>query len=204
MVATIQRKGVLTGMVTAVIGIAIALPFTLIHPVLPFAVLLIGLGLVLLLRRWRWLSQYPTGFFVGGLVALILLVPAVSLVKFVEQGFDDGPFYGEVYTGGVTGLPVSHRLDYRDGELVIYNRQPNSPPVLAYQVGEELQWARELDVSENPRYEGYQLATIKEPSLAYGIVRDRLNFLGTWNFGTEQGRAYLWKWGGFHRFYLSW
>jgi hypothetical protein len=204
MAATIQRKGVLTGMVTTVVGVAIALPFTLIHPVLPFSVLLIGLGLVLLMRRWRWFSQYPTGFFVGGLVALILLLPAVSIVKFAEQGFDDGPFAGEIYTGGVTGLPISERLAYRNGELVIYNRQANNPPVLAFQVGDELQWARELDVSQNPRYEGYQLATIAEPQLAYGIVRDRLDFSAKWNFGTERGRAYLWKWGGLHRFYLSW
>ncbi|NER78607.1 MAG: hypothetical protein F6K42_03335 [Leptolyngbya sp. SIO1D8] len=122
----------------------------------------------------------------------------------MEQGLDDGPFYGLEYTGGVTGLEANHRLDYRQGELLIYNRQQNRAPVLVYEANGDLVWSVEMDVSQHPKYQNYQLSTLEEPTLAYGIIRDRLNFLGTWDFGKERGRAYLWKWGRFHRFYLSW
>jgi len=191
-------------MLTAIAGMAIALPFTVIHPAVPFAVLFIAFGLVMVLRRGLRLPKYPTAYLIGCLVALVILLPAVSLVKFMEQGLDDGPFYGTDYTGGVMGLEVSDRLPYRRGELQIYNRQSRQAPVLAYQVNDELQWAKELDVSQHPKYRSYQLSTIETPTLAYGVIRDRVDFIGNWDFGTERGRVYLWKWGGFHRFYLSW
>ena len=201
---TIRRKGVFAGMVTTLLGIAIAIPFTVIHPALPFAVLLILFGVVMALRQWLHLPKYPTAYLIGCMVALVLLLPAVFLVKFAEQGLDDGPFWGRDYTSGVMGLDVSHRVDYRQGELLIFNRQKNSSPVLIYQVNDEMRWAREMAVSQNPKYSDYLLSTIEKPTVAYGILRDRLDFVGTWDFGAEQGRAYLWKWGGFHRFYLSW
>ncbi|NER79015.1 MAG: hypothetical protein F6K42_05430, partial [Leptolyngbya sp. SIO1D8] len=86
----IQRKGALAGIITAVLGIAIALPFTIVHPVMPFTVLLIGFGGVMAFRQKLRLPKYPTAYLIGCIVALVLLLPAVSLVKFVEQGLDDG------------------------------------------------------------------------------------------------------------------
>ena len=201
---TVQRKQVLAGTITAILGTAIALPFAILHPALPFTILLIGFGVTMALRQRLRLPKYLMAYLTGCLVALVVLLPAVSVVKFVEQGLDDGPFYGLRYAGGVTGLQVSHRIDYRQGELLIYNREAHSAPVLAYQVNDEMRWARVMDVSQHPKYRDYLLSTIEEPTLSYGLLRDRLNFLGTWNFGKEQGRAYLWKWRGFHRFYLSW
>lgn len=201
---TIRRKGVLTGMVTAVLGLVIALPFTIIHPAVPFTVLFLSFGVVWLLCQWRWLPKYPMSYFAGCLAALVILLPSVSLIKFMEQGFDSGPFYGVAYERGVTGLEASDRIEYRRGELVIYNRQPSNPPVVTYQIGDDVQWGRELDVTQHSEYQDFHLSAITNLSLAYGIVRDHIDFQGIWTPGTEQGRAYLWKWGGFHRFYLSW
>ena len=203
--ATITRRtGEIVGIVTVILGIAIALPFSLIHPVLPFTVLLIGFGGVMALRKQLHLPKYPTSYLAGCLVALVLLVPFVSGSKFVEQGLNDGPFYGVDYTRGITGLDIHERIEYGDGELLIYNRQSSIAPLLVYQIEGETQWARELDVRQHPKYEDYLLTKIEAPTVSYGIIRDRLDFLGTWEFGKEPGRAYLWKWGGFHRFYLSW
>ncbi|MDB9525972.1 hypothetical protein PN498_08240 [Oscillatoria sp. CS-180] len=204
MVATTRRKTVGLGILTAVIGVAIALPFALIHPVLPFTVVLLGFGAIILLQRWRWVPKHSMGYLLGCLVALVALLPAVSLFKFAERGFDDGPFYGVAYDGVITGESASDRMDYRDGELLIYNRPADKAPILAYRVEEDVEWAREMDIGQNSRYEKYRLESIEEPELAYGIFRDRLDFEANWNFGTEAGRAYLWKWGGFHRFFLSW
>lgn len=188
----------------ASLGVALALPLTLIHPVLPFAAVLTGYGVVTLFEKRHWLPSLPTSYLVGCLVALLLLLPTTSLVQFVEQGFDDGPFYGKPFRGVLSAAAASDRLDYRQGELLIYNRTSENPPILAYQVDGETRWAQSLDVKQNRRYQGYQLNTVAEPSLAYGIFRDRLDFVSTWNFGKERGRAYFWKWGKFHRFFLSW
>ncbi len=198
-----QRRGTTLSIVTAVLGLAIALPFTLIHSVLPFTVLLVVFGIFMLFRK-RLQLPHPTAYLTGCLVALVLMLPIVSAAKLVEQGFNDGPFYGENYTNGVTGLDAHHRTDYRQGELLIYNRQTNSAPVLTYEVDGEILWARELDVRDHPKYADHFLVEIENLTVAPGILRDRVNFTGTWDFGKEPGRAYLWKWGGFHRFYLSW
>lgn len=204
MATVTRRTGEILGIATVILGIAIALPFSLIHPVLPFTVLLIVFGGTMALRKQLRLPKYPTSYLAGCLVALVLLLPLVSGFKFAEQGLDDGPFYGADYTRGVMGLEVQERVEYRQGEILIYNRQQNSAPLLVYQVDGETQWARELDVRQHPKYEDYLLNKIETPTVTYGILRDRLNFLGTWEFGKEPGRAYVWKWGGFHRFYLSW
>ena len=199
-----QRRGITRSIVTAVLGMAIAIPFTLIHSVLPFAVLLITFGIVMWLRKPLRLPKDPTAYLIGCLVALVLLLPMVSAAKLAEQGFKDGPFYGENYTNGVMGLEAHHRTDYRQGELMIYNRQRNSAPVLTYEVDGDIRWARELDVRDHPKYADHFMGEIENLTVSPGILRDRLNFTGNWDFGKEPGRAYLWKWGGFHRFYLSW
>lgn len=199
-----RRKQVTTGLIVAVITTAIALPLSLIHPILSFAILLIELGFLLLLQRWRWLPKLSIGYLAGFLIAIVVLLPATFLIRFAEQGFDDGPFYGQPLEAFLTEAEASDRLSYRQGELLIYNRQPDQAPVLAYSINGELQWAQAMDVRQNHRYEEYQLTALAEPTLAYGIFRDRLNFVGTWNFGAEPGRAFIWKWNGFHRFFLSW
>lgn len=204
MAVAAQRRGVFLGMVTGAIGVAIALPFALIHPVLPFTLIFVGYGLLVLFQRWRWLPKDSMGYLVGCLAALVILLPAVFLFKFMEQGFKDGPFYGEDYSGVISGENASARMDYRQGELLTYNRQADKAPVLVYWADNDLRWAKELDVGENPRYEDYHLESIRDLALSYGIFRDRIDFEGRWSFGTESGRAYLWKWGGFHRFFLSW
>lgn len=204
MAAVVLRKPMRLGTVVAVLGVAIALPFTLLHPLLPFVVLLLWLGFVSLLQRWRWISHHESAHLIGGLVALLLLLPTTTVISFAEQGFDDGPFYGRAYEGAALGENASDRLEYRQGELLIYNRQPNEAPVLEYRIAGKAQWIHEMDVSQTPHYKGYQLSAIREPQLASGLLRDRLNFQGTWNFGVESGRAYIWKWDGFHRFFLSW
>lgn len=200
----IQRRGTFTGITMAVMGIAIALPFTIVHPVLPFGVLLIVFGLVMAQRQTLRLPKHPNAYLAGCLAALVLLLPTVMLVKFAEQGFDDGPFYGVPYTSNLADLSRDASLDYRNGELVVYNRQEHQPPVLAYQVNDDARWAIALDVSQHRNFEAFHLSRIEAPELAFGIWRDRLDFTATWSFGSERGRAYLWKWGQFHRFYLSW
>jgi|GEM_PF-2540436 len=204
MATAVRRKGVFVSILTAIIVVAMTVPFTVIHPVLPFTLVLMGYGCFGLMQRWRWLPKDRPSYLIGCLVALIVLLPASSVVKFAEQGFDDGPFYGEPFTGRIVAAAASDRLPYREGELLIYNRADAKAPILAYQIEDETAWAQVLDVSKNPRYANYEFTAMQEPSLAYGIFRDRLDFLGTWNFGTERGRAYFWKWGGFHRFFLSW
>ncbi len=201
----IQRKGVLVGSLTAVVGTAVALPFTLFHGVLPFVVLLAGFGLVMLLQRvWRR-PRYPMAYWIGCLVALIVLLPATTLMTFNEQGFDQGPFYGTPYTDGITGIEVDERLEYRGGDLMVYNRRDQVPPILIYQTGETLRWAATLDLDPDQRdqNQSYQLSKISDLSFVYGIWRDRIDFVGTWSFGEKPGRLYLWKWGKLHRFYLQ-
>lgn len=200
----IQRRGAFMAMVTAVVGIVVAVPFTLIHPVLPFAICLGWVGMVLLLRKALPWPKYTLAYWTGGLVALVLLFPLVLAVHLGEQGFDDGPFYGQVYTDGLTGLEISDRIDYRQGELAVYNRREELPPVLAYRIDDETRWAMTLDVSQTPGYEDFHLSSVEDFSLLYGIFRDRLSFIGQWSFGQKQGRVFIWKWGQFHRFYLRW
>jgi hypothetical protein len=203
MSTVIQRKGVLVGSLTAVLGVLIALPFTLLHGVLPFVVLLIGFGVIMLLQQtWRR-PKYPSAYWLGCLVALVILLPTTTVISFTEQGFAQGPFYGTPYTDGVTGIEVDERLEYRDGDLMIYNRRPAVAPVLIYQTGETLRWAVTLDIAPNAQEQGYQLSKIEDLSLSYGIFRDRIDFVGTWTFGQKPGRLYLWKWGQFHRFHLK-
>lgn len=36
--------------------------------------------------------------------------------------------------------------------------------------------------------------------VSQGLLRDVLTFSG----GSEQGRAYLWRWGGVQKFYFTW
>jgi hypothetical protein len=204
MAAISKRKGIWVNLLTAVLGVLLTLPFGILHPVLPFAVLLIGYGILLFMQNRRWVPRYPVDYLIGCLTALILLLPAVSLLRFAEQGFNDGPFYGRAYDGVIMGEEASDRLDYQQGQLLIYNRAETSPPILAYQAEDNVIWAQEMDISQNSRYDDYQLSAMTEPSISSGLFRDRLNFTATWNFGTEQGQAYLWKWGKFHRFYLSW
>ncbi|MDA0672804.1 MAG: hypothetical protein O3C67_03745 [Cyanobacteria bacterium] len=204
MLTFIRHRDTFAGIVTAVVGVLVGLPFTILHPAVPFTVVLVTFGIVMGLRRPLRLPKYPTAYLAGCLAALVLLLPIGFTVKVAERGFDDGPFYGQVYTDGVTGLEASDRVPYRGGDLAIYNRNNRVPPILAYEVDGDLRWAVALDVSQTENYADYQLVNVSEPQLVYGILRDRLDFLGNWTFGQERGRAYLWKWGGFHRFYLSW
>ena len=199
----IRRKGVFVGSLTTVLGVLIALPFTLIHGVLPFVVLLIGFGaFMLLLRAWRP-PKYPSAYWLGCLVALIILLPTTTWVAFTEQGFDQGPFYGTSYGDGITGIEVDERLEYRDGDLMVYNRREAVSPVLIYQAGDAIRWAITLDLAPNSQSQDYQLAKVENLSLLYGMFRDRIDFTGTWTFGQKPGRIYIWKWGYPHRFYLK-
>ncbi|MDA0268647.1 MAG: hypothetical protein O3A14_17225 [Cyanobacteria bacterium] len=203
MPTVIERQGVLVGSLAAVLGIVIALPFTLLHGVLPFVVLLVGFGIfMVLLRAWRR-PKYPNAYWLGCLVALVVLLPATTLVTFNEQRFDAGPFYGAPYTDGVTGIEVDERLEYRDGDLMVYNRSPKLPPAMIYQAGETLRWAIALDLEPGVKNQSYQLSKVEDLSFVSGILRDRIDFMGTWSFGKKPGRLYLWKWGQVHRFYLQ-
>lgn len=201
--AKLRWKAILSALLITTVGVLVSLPFAMIHPLLPFIVLLAIFVLSLGMKRWRWVSRLSTTYLVGFLIAILVLLPAVSAVGFIERGFDDGPFYGKPYRGVISGESASDRLDYQQGELLIYNRRSERSPILAYRE-DELRWAVEMDVSQNPAYSDYQLVSIESPTLSRGILRDRLNFLGTWSFGKESGKAYIWKWGGLHRFYLSW
>ncbi|NJN21208.1 MAG: cytochrome d ubiquinol oxidase subunit II [Leptolyngbya sp. RL_3_1] len=205
MSTVIQRQGVFVGSLVAVLGVLVASPFTLFHGVLPFVVLLIGFGVVmLLLQTWRR-PKYPTAYWLGCLAALLILLPVTTWITFAERGWDAGPFYGTVYRDGVTGLEADERLDYRDGDLTVYNRRPEVPPILTYQAGEVLRWAITLDLEPGaqPHNQDYQLSKIEDLSWFNGILRDRIDFVATWTFGQTPGRLYLWKWGQVHRFYLQ-
>lgn len=158
----------------------------------------------LLLRGYRPFKN-RIAHAVGLIAAALLLVPVAIFAQMFEAGFDDGPFHGRPHSGDISALTASHSITYRSGDLVIYNRADDEPPVLAYIVQGVPKWALELDVVGTPGFEDSHFRSIAEPiAVSSGVFRDRLSFIAYWSFGAERGYAYIWKFGGVHRFYLSW
>lgn len=190
-------------LLVAAITFSFSAPFLIIERWLGFSVLALIAALFMLLRARLKIGNRPIIYISGLVVALLLLIPASFFAQILESGFDDGPFTGRQFDGNLDLLEPSDSVKFRDGILYIYNRNDEAP-VIAYRIDGRTQWATEMYVSMSPGAQGSELYQIESPSLAKGIVRDRLDFIGYWTYGAEHGYAYIWKLGGIQRFYLSW
>jgi hypothetical protein len=182
-------------------SIVLCIPFASIEWSAGFVVL--GLLILLYFAFQKRVRSPRKPFIFGFVIAFILLFPLAFFARIAEGGFDDGPFTGRPFVGAVDSLIPTDSVAFRGGQLLIYNRIDNQAPIISYIVKGEISWTREMFVSM--RDNNYnQLWGISEPSVAYGIVRDRLDFQASWTYGIENGYAYIWKFGGIQKFYLSW
>lgn len=199
-------RSVLAVLTVAAVAFAVSAPFMGIEHWLGFAVLA-GLMLVFFTARPRPVAAHRVhAYRAGFLIAAILLVPARRMVDLLESGFDDGPFHGRAFAGDVSGMKPSESVPFRSGELAVYNRSHGKAPILAYLAGGRTRWAHEMFVSmETPTSTGEnELREITHLRVSRGFVRDRVDFIGEWTFGAEHGYAFVWRWGGIQRFFLSW
>lgn len=196
-------KNILIVLAVAAAAFAASAPFLVIERWLGYAVLGVLAALYFMLHRrfrpQRRLLLPGLGF----AAALVLLVPATLFAGLIEGGFDDGPFVGRDFTGDLHALKPSFRLHYRMGDLVIYNRDPKAP-VIAYVTDGKTQWATEMYAALNPDSADSEFYHMEAPAIRQGLVRDELRFIAYWSQGAERGYAYIWKFGGIQRFYLSW
>lgn len=199
-------RSVLISLAVAAGAFAVSAPFLVIEHWLGFAALAVSAFLFLVLRQRHGLPDERHAYRAGFLIATVLLVPARFMADILESGFDDGPFRGQPFAGDLSKTKPSERVPFRSGELVVYNRADGRAPILVYRAGGRTRWAHEMFVSmttadttgEN------ELHDITRLRVSPGIIRDRLDFIGTWTFGAEHGYAFVWRWGGIQRFYLSW
>lgn len=196
-------RSVLVALAVAGAGVLVAAPFLVIESWLAFAVLAVFAALLFSVREQLRLGKRLQACRAGVLLAVLVLVPARSLAELMESGFDDGPFTGRPFAGDLSRLRASDRVAFRSGEILIYNRKDGAAPVVEYRVDGHTEWAREMFVSLGDGGEN-ELWEMSRPRVAYGIIRDRLEFVGTWTYGAERGYALIWRWGGIQRFYLSW
>ena len=197
-------KVFLSFLFAAVGAFVLSVPFLIVERWLGFVVLLTVAVAFFALRKRLPLPEQPTAYALGFGVAFALLLPATFFAQIFESGFDDGPFHGHPFAGEVSALAPNDSAAFRSGYLVIYNRDESEAPVLAYRVDGRTRWAREMHVSMDPESDVPELWEMSDPSVARGILRDRLDFTGYWTYGAERGYAYIWKFGGIQRFYLSW
>jgi len=201
-------KSVLVSLAVAVGAFVLSAPFMIIERWAGFAMLGVVALAVLLLRGRLGLASRVNAMRVGLVLAVLLLVPARFFAEFAESGMDDGPFNGRPFVGDLSKLQPSERVAFRSGELVAFNRSNGEPPVLAYRVGGQAQWAQEMFVSLAESMDGRpgtnELESMTRLTVAHGFFRDRLDFIGAWTYGAERGYVFIWKWGGIQRFYLSW
>jgi hypothetical protein len=196
-------RSVLVSLGIAAATFLASVPFLQLEEWAGFAVLALLAVALFTLRDRLGLGRRLNACRVGVLIALLLLVPARSFAELLLSGFDDGPFAGRPFAGNLSTLKAGDRVAYRAGELVIYNRQGGDAPVVVYRAMGRTEWAVEMFVSLGDRGVN-ELWEITEPHIVHGVVRDRLDFIGTWTYGAERGYAFIWKWGGIQRFYLSW
>lgn len=186
----------------------VSVPLLVVERWLGFAVLASITFAFLMLRERLGLPGRVQAYRTGFGIAVLILVPASFRVGFLESGFDDGPFTGRRFAGDLSNLVPSDRVAFRAGELIVYNRGNGAAPVLAYRIGAHTKWAHEMFVStgapgdKNPARN--ELSEIAKLRVSSGVIRDRLDFIGRWTYGAEHGYAFVWKWGGVQRFYLSW
>ncbi|HEY6019516.1 MAG TPA: hypothetical protein VIY48_06335 [Candidatus Paceibacterota bacterium] len=196
-------KNILIVLAVAAAVFAASAPFLVIERWLGFTVLGALAALYFLLHRRLWPQRRLLLPCLGFAGATVLLVPAALFAGLIEGGFDDGPFVGRDFTGDLHTLKPSFSLNYRSGNLVIYNRDPKAP-VVAYVTGDKAQWAIEMYAALNPNAAESELYHMEAPAISQGLVRDELHFTAYWSQGAERGYAYIWKFGGIQRFYLSW
>ena len=180
---------------------AVAFSSVLVHPLMillfltSFAILAIFVRLVFL-KRVSWVVVS-----ISFLLAAILFSPIVVLHPFLDQGFDDGPFYGKPLDPTFEISSPTYDLPYLFGHILILNRDTLSPVMAFRDAFGNQKWAIELSVDE---FEGAHFYSINRPRIVYGTFRDQIQFLGHWTGGAESGYAYVWKFGGFQKFNLSW
>ena len=79
-------------------------------------------------------------------------------------------------------------------------------PILLRRSNGRVRWAREMYASVRARSTGRpspdppDFTEMTDLHVSRGLYRDVLIFRA----GAEQGRAYLWRWGGVQKFYFSW
>ncbi len=196
-------KHVLAGLLVAVPAFAASAPLLVVERWLGFVALAVLAALFFWLRHRFRFQGYVNAQILGFVAAFVLLLPAILFADLAERGLDDGPFYGRNYEGSLAHLKPSHRLKFRKGTLAIYNRDKKAP-VVAYVIGDHTEWATEMYVAMTPGVTQSELHHMERPLLSEGLFRDRLDFIGHWTYGAEHGYAYIWKFGGIQRFYLSW
>ncbi len=183
----------------------LCLAITSIHFVAPFVVLALLTTVALCIAVIRQNRQLRNATFRMAVFIFLLLCPIVLFLGFAEKGFQDGPFYGRTIKGDLTGLAVSESVPYRDGRIIISNRSNGQSPVMYYvDRKNKMKWAVEMDVSMNPMYRKNRLSRVGKMKVQSGVFRDKIEFLGTWDYGAEGGYAFISKFSGFQRFYLSW
>lgn len=143
------------------------------------------------LRTAFW-SSYTTSI-------LILLFYWIFLGKTLEAGFDDGPFRGKEVTLEGASYKATESVPFRSGELVAYQGNFWEIPILAYKENGKIVWAYLLYTDKKTRVHHFSNLSVE-----YGILRDRLHFIGRWSHGAERGTAFIWKFGKLQYFYLSW
>lgn len=181
------------------LALLICLPFVIVSQVAGF-VALAGVATISFVLSSGWTKPYKRRFYILGFcAALIVLTPLALVYPFLEGGFDDGPFRGQSFAGEPHKLTIDHSLPFRRGHLAVSNRRRHESPVILYKEGDTVAWAIEMDVGEFVNV--YSLSKI---SIRPGVLRDRVDFVASWTYGDESGKAYIWKLGGFQRFWLSW
>ena len=203
-----MSRSVFVSLAVAVGPFVVSAPFMVVERWAGFAVLGMAALALFLLRSRLGLAGRVDAVRVGVVLAVLLLVPARFFAEFAESGMDDGPFTGRPFVGDLSKLQASERVEFRSGELVVYSRANGAAPVLAYRVDGHAMWSQEMFVSLEERVTGRpganELDSMTRLEVSPGILRDRLDFIAEWSQGAERGYAFIWKWGGIQRFYLSW
>lgn len=130
----------------------------------------------------------------------LLFILSVANCKFLEAGFDDGPFYGKKIKINSKKILIKESISYRNGFLQFIEVKEFNP-ILAYSENGKIKWAFELSTKS---MENTDLMEVYQLSVSNGIFRDKIQFIGNWTFGAERGTGYIWKYGELQYFYLSW
>ncbi len=151
------------------------------------------------------MNKHSRYIVIASLIVLVIGGGWFALMR-LEQGFDDGPFYGKEFHGRIDTLTVSDSISCLGGTLIVINRDSVQSPIMALRDDHgDLEWALEMDVSSNPGFESCLLYRMANLRLDAGVLRTEIIFSGYWTFGGEKGRAYIWNLGKrFQKFYLSW
>lgn len=81
--------------------------------------------------------------------------------------------------------------------MISYKGEKTKAPVLAYVVDQNVRWASRIETEDDGMYWINEIVSLKVHS---GLLRDRIDFFA--GGISEPGWGYIWKFGGFQKFYL--